>query len=251
MKRNPGRISAWAALVSLAIVLGATPANSGKDKRADRIEFSGFMDSYEDLKRVDGFSDFVWGYTKKPLVLKDYDAAIINPILVYFHPGASGGVGLDPEKLADLTTFFRTSIAEQLAKLRDFEVVDKPGKGVMRVRIAITDLNVSRSGANVGTKVAAAATLGAGFLVPAVDVGGATMECEILDSESGERLVAIVDTDRGRRMFNFHSMKTLGDAKAAMREWAKDFRTNLERIHKGELPKKLEEGRAKADGTDR
>lgn len=243
MRGIRARFPVGVAILATVIVAAALPARAKTDKRADRIEFSGFMDNYDDLKRVDGFSDFVWGYTKRPLILKDYNAAVIDPILVYLRPDTAG-VGLDPEKLAELTTFFRTSVMEQLEKLRDFEVVDKPGPGVMRVRIAITDLNVSRGGVNVGTKVAAMATVGAGFLVPAVDVGGATMECEILDSESGERLVAIVDTDRGRRMFNFKSMKTLGDAKAAMREWAKDFRTNLERIHQGELPKKLDKAKA-------
>lgn len=240
MRTLPKGIIVGAVILILAIVASTTPAQSKKDKRAKGIEFSGFMDNYDDLKRADGFSDFVWGYTKQPLILREYGAAMIDPIFVYFHPDASRGIGLDPERLAELTTSFRANVVEQLATLRDFDVVEEPGPGVMRVRIAITDINVSRSGANVGAKVAGIATAGAGFLVPAVDVGGATMECEILDSVSGERLVAIVDTDRGRRMFNFKSIKTLGDAKAAMRQWAKEFRANLERIHEGQLPKKLE-----------
>ena len=41
-------------------------------------------------------------------------------------------------------------------------------------------------------------------------------------------------------MMNFSSMKSMGDARAAMRGWARDFRKNLQRIHEGSLPKGLE-----------
>ncbi len=110
----------------------------------------------------------------------------------------------------------------------------------MRLRIAITDIEVVKKSANIGAKVAGAAA-GIGLLVPAMDVGGATMECEVLDSVTGERLVAVVDRETGRRMMNFSSMKSMGDAKAALREWAKDFRKNLQRIHDGKLPRGVAE----------
>ena len=223
----------WSLVVAIA---GAPAAWSGKrDQKADRIVFSGFLENYDDLRRADDFSEFVWGYTKKPLILRQYDKALIDPVLVYFHPEARG-VGIDPSELAELTTFFRDRVVEELAAIREVEIVDEPGPGVMRVRIALTDLNLSRGAANVGAKVAGAVTAGVGFLVPSVDIGGATMECEVLDSATGERLVAVVDTDRGRRMFNFKSMKSKGDARSAMREWARDFRRNLQRIHEGKLP---------------
>lgn len=231
----------------MALVLSITGSplagKKKKDKRAEKVQFSGFLDDYSGLERADDISDFVWGYTRRPLILRDYHAAIVDPVLVYFLPDSDASVALDPEKLAELTRFFRTSVIEELEQVRDFQVVEQPGPGVARVRLAVTDIDVSKSAANVGTKVTAMATVGAGFLVPALDVGGATMECEILDSESGERLMAVVDRDRGRRMFNFKSMKTLGDAKAAMRGWAKEFRAHLERIHRGELPEKLEKRR--------
>ena len=239
VKQSDRRPVAVSVLVVLLTAASLSAAWAGKDKKADRIVFSGFMDNYDQLRRADGFSEFVWGYAKKPLILREYDKAIVDPVLVSFHPEAKG-VAIDPGKLAELTTFFRDQVVEELSKVRAVELVDQPGPGVMRVRIAITDLDVARSSANVGAKIAGTATAGVGFLVPSVDVGGATMECEVLDSATGERLVAVVDTDRGRRMLNFKSMKSAGDAKAAMREWARDFRRNLERIHQGRLPKRLE-----------
>lgn len=227
-------------IAAAALVPGIAGAGGRKDRRAAKIEFSGFLENYDQLRRIDDLSEFVWGYVKAPLILRRYDNVILDPILVYFHPEAKG-TGIDPAKLAELTAFFREKILEEMSDVRQVELVDRPGPDTMRVRIAITDVRSVKSGANIGAKVAGAA-VGAGFLVPAVEVGGATMECEVLDSETGERLVALVDTDSGRRMMNFKSMKAMGDAKAAMAEWARDFRKNLQRIHEGRLPKAIEKG---------
>jgi hypothetical protein len=252
MNRPRSASLAIPALLGLLLAASGASAPRAADP-AKRIEFSGFLGDYDQLRRADAFSEFVWGYTKRPLVLREYDRAIVDPVLVSFHSEARG-VAIDPQRLAELTTFFRDAVIEELEKVRAVELVDEPGSGVMRLRLAITDIDVARGAANVGAKVVGAATAGVGFLVPNVDVGGATMECEVLDAETGERLVAVVDTDRGRRMFNFKGMTAMGDAKSALRGWAKDFRRNLERIHEGKLPKGLEkarEARAKEAGKQR
>ncbi len=231
------------AVCFVAMLVHQPAAVAGKSERkAESIEFSGFLGDYDQLRRADEFSEFVWGYTRRPLILREYDRAMVDPVLVSFHAEARG-VAIDPQRLAELTTYFREAVIEELGKVREIELVDAPGPGVMRMRLAITDIEVARGAANVGGKVLGAATAGVGFLVPNVDVGGATMECEVIDAESGERLVAVVDTDRGRRMFNFKGMTAMGDAKSALRGWAKDFRKNLERIHEGKLPRGLERAR--------
>jgi len=235
-----------AVLTTIVLVVASVAA---KDP-AERIEFSGFLGDYDQLRRVDGFSEFLWGYARRPLILREYDRAIVDPVLVSFHAKARG-VAVDPQRLAELTAFFREAVVEELGKVREVEIVEEPGPGVMRVRIAITDIEVVRSAANLGAKVAGAAAAGVGILVPNVDVGGATMECEVVDSATGERLVAVVDTDRGRRMFNFRGMTATGDAKRAMRGWAEDFRRNLQRIHEGKLPKGLDGARGKTGKDDR
>lgn len=220
------------------MILAVSPVDAGKDKKRDKkrskVEFSGFLGDYDQLQTAGKGVDFLWGYTKRLGILRDYDRAIVDPVLVSFDTDTRGAA-VDPEKLAELTTFFRQRLIEELSAERTIEVVDEPGPGVMRLRVAITDIEVAKKGANIGTKAAGMA-LGVGLFVPSVDVGGATMECEVLDSVSGERLVAVVDRESGRRMMNVASMKSMGDAKNAMKAWAKEFRKNVRRVHQGELP---------------
>jgi hypothetical protein len=217
-----------------ALLLASLPCHA-----EDEVTFSGFLGDYSQLQAAGKDVDFLYGYSKRLGILREYDSAIVDPILVYFHEN-SRGVGLDPEKLNELTAFFKERVVQELSAERAIELADAPGPGVMRLRIAITDIEVVKKSANIGAKVAGAAA-GIGLLVPAMDVGGATMECEVLDSVTGERLVAVVDRETGRRMMNFSSMKSMGDAKAALREWAKDFRKNLQRIHDGKLPRGVAE----------
>ena len=192
-----------------------------------KIHPSGFLGDYSDLEpHPDGKDMLV--YRKSEGVLGPYDQFLIDPVLIYFHPEAKG-VGVDPAKLAELATFFRQAVIEELGK-GGYQVLEKPGPGVARVRAAITDVNVSTTGANVATKAAGMAA-GIGFLIPNVDVGGASIEVEILDSQSNERLVAVVDAERGRRFFNLKGMKKVGDAKKAFKGWAKEFRQRLDRVH--------------------
>ena len=114
-------------------------------------------------------------------------------------------------------------MVDELGKVEGLEVVDQPGPGVARLRLAITGLNASKGWVNAGLKVGVTVAGGVGLLIPSVDVGGVAMEGEVLDSETNHRLVAFRDKKRGRRMFNFQSYKKWGDAKKAFRKWADLF----------------------------
>jgi hypothetical protein len=239
MRSHKASIIAACGLSVLMFAVGTNDALAGrKSAKRNKVTFSGFMDNYEQLQRADQHAEFLWGYTKRPMILQGYPKVIVDPILIYFHPDAEG-FSIDPAELAELTEFFRDRIIDSLSSVREIEVVDQAGPGVMRWRIAITEIDRARGGANAALKGVGIAA-GVGLFMPSIDIGGATMECEVLDAVTGERLVAIVDKDDGRRMMNFKSVKSMGDAKGAMKGWAEDFRKNLQRIHEDKLPKGLE-----------
>jgi len=167
-------------------------------------------------------------YRKRPGILADYDTFLVDPVLAYFRPD-SEAIGLDPEKLAELTVYFRDQLVEQL-EAGGYRVVDEPAPGRLRLRIAITDLRVARGAANAAGKAAGLAT-GIGLLVPNLDVGGAEIEAEAVDAASGERMLAVIDSDRGRRFLNVRGVKPTGDARAALKGWAKEFRARLDEAH--------------------
>jgi len=167
-------------------------------------------------------------YRKRPGILADYDTFLIDPVLAYFRPD-SEAIGLDPAKLAELTVYFRDQLVEQLEG-GGYRVVDEPAPGRLRLRIAITDLRIARGAANAAGKVAGLAT-GVGLLLPNLDVGGAAIEAEAVDAASGERMLAVVDSDRGRRFLNVRGVQPTGDARAALKGWAKEFRARLDKAH--------------------
>jgi hypothetical protein len=73
---------------------------------------------------------------------------------------------------------------------------------------------------------------GTSLLVPRLSVGKVGIEGEILDSVSGERLVAFVTGKGGRRWFaGFNAFKKWGDIERAFRSWAKELRQRLDEVH--------------------
>ncbi|MBU1727536.1 MAG: DUF3313 domain-containing protein, partial [Candidatus Omnitrophica bacterium] len=59
-----------------------------------------------------------------------------------------------------------------------------------------------------------------------LDMGGAAIEAEFLDSETGERLGAIVDMKLGTPL-DISGFTSLGHAKGAFQRWAKELKQAL------------------------
>ncbi len=104
---------------------------------------------------------------------------------------------------------------------KNYRVVSAPGKGVMRLRIAITDVEESEPLLNIHP---AMKLTGAGL-------GGASMEAEGIDSLTGERIGAIVETRSGNRISVAAGLSRMGHAKQVMRYWVERFLKNLNKAH--------------------
>ena len=57
-----------------------------------------------------------------------------------------------------------------------------------------------------------------------------SMEGEVIDSQTGEQIGAVIQTQKGSRL-SLAGVKKWGDAKAVMDEWAKRFRKRLDEAH--------------------
>jgi hypothetical protein len=101
-----------------------------------------------------------------------------------------------------------------------YSIVYRPGPGVARIRIAITDLKKSKIVQNIwpGSKLA-----GTGL-------GGASLEAELVDSRDGTQIGAVVESQLGERL-SLDGLSTWGDAKAIMDGWAKRLRERLDEAH--------------------
>jgi hypothetical protein len=157
---------------------------------------SGFLSDYKDLNTGFGTADAVTSYVKPGTDFKKYDSVIIEPVTtVVATPGIS------PAVTDQLAAYLGQSLASQLGS--GLKVVGAPGPKTLRIRTALTDVI---EGKNAGTPVTtvhsgARATLTGtlGSASVAEFVSHVSFEGEILDSQSGERLAALVDHRLGEK----------------------------------------------------
>jgi len=221
--------------ILLLVFISLSPFTSAQSEE-DQVQVSGFLGDYSDLQ-PDPQGRVLLMYLKSDNVLGSYTKFIIDPVFVYFQENEEGN-GFDPEELSQLTDYFRREVAEELRDSDKYRVVSDPGPGVARFRAAITNVNPAGRKGNIAAK-AVGVGVGTqtvplvGLFTPRVSLGDASVELEILDSLTDERVAAMVDTRRGgRRFFSFISgLKKWSDVQAAFRSWAKEFHEVLDAAH--------------------
>jgi hypothetical protein len=195
------------------------------------IDYSGFMGEYPKFKEgpKEG-ADFV--YIRENVLFAAYDKIMMDHVVFYFHD-ESKYKGINPAELNEMADAFHKAMIDALQDRYPF--VDEPGPGVLRLRVAITDVTASKPALNTITTV-----LPVGLAVSAVKkgatgthtfVGSASMEAELMDSQTNERLAAVIDTKSAEKYKVVKGMKKYGHAKDAFEFWAKKFRNWLDEQH--------------------
>lgn len=204
--------SLW--IVVFSLVIGAMAVGcSGRPK----VVHSGFLGDYSQLKRdADGAERYI-NPSKK---LKEYKQFVIDPVVVHFAPNAKG-TAIDPAELMELTDYFHGKLVKDLSESGRYQVVNAPGPGVARVRIAITDI----------AKTTAIANIHPATKLSGIGLGGAAMEAEVVDSVSAGRLGAVVDSQSGGRVSVTAGLKKYGHAEQVMDGWVERFVKRLDEIH--------------------
>ncbi len=139
---------------------------------ADAPPRTDFLREYSNLRKTS--TDANTWLERSPEIDR-YGRFVIDPVKVY--PKATvRGVPLDAESTSLLSNEFQIALRQSIAGA--FTVADAPGPGVARVRAAVTEVAIYKPAD--GTRDA--------------EMGGAAMELEIVDSVSGKRLFAIIDS---------------------------------------------------------
>ncbi len=205
MRREIHRAS-WAALVLLVLGGCDTPMPA----------HSGFLDDYPRMRpspRIAG----AWGWWHPQKRISDYRKIMIDPVTVFLHPQAQSR-GVNPDELKELADYFRAEMVSRIRSSGKYEIVRRAGPGVLRIRAAITDVKPGKVLLNVTPVVGATG----------VGVGGASMEAECLDTESGERILAVIATRKGDPFQVKEGSSKWGDTQAVLREWAQVLREALD-----------------------
>ena len=161
---------------------------------------------------------------------------MIDPIQVWVHDKAKYK-GVDPDQLKAMTDYFRNAIVKAMAP--DYPVVGNPGDDVLRVSMAITGVVPQKPKRSVLGYVPIAFVLSTAK--EAVDSAGgqesmeleASMEAAFVDSATGERMFAVVDSHRGDDMMVNKGQADLGweGTKGALDFWATELRKRFDETH--------------------
>ena len=157
-------------------------------------------------------------YINPKMNVGDYSKFIVDPVVLQLSKEGKEEE-IDQEDLNEQVTFFHGKILEELGK--DYQIVNKPGKGVARIRVAITHIDKTNPALNIhpGTKLT-----GAGL-------GGAGMEGEMVDSVTGETIGSVIDFQMGSRLSLVAGLTWFGHAQAVMEDWAEDIRKFIDKAH--------------------
>lgn len=181
---------------------------------------TGFLSDYSMLEPVSSTS---MRYLPAGNKLRNYQKFIIDPVAIHFHTGAqaiearSKG-NLTSQDLSDMKNYMHDAMVKAISD--KYTIAYRPGPGVARVRVALTDLKESNPVLNT---VPASKMTGVGL-------GAVSLEAEIIDSQTNEQIAALVESQVGNRL-SFEGMTQWGDAKAIMDRWAKRFRQRLDEAH--------------------
>ena len=178
---------------------------------------SGFLSDYSKLHE-DKYGDrsLKW-YEKENFNWSQYRKIMLDPVVIYYHPEAKYRQ-IDPDAVKKLADYFRQVVEEELGE--EYPIVTKPGKGVLRVRAAITEIVPANPAINIVTTAA--------VFVP-LDMGGAAIEAEFMDSQTNEVLAAMVDKKMGNPLDPrfYRGLTTMGYAKGAFSGWANELKKAL------------------------
>ncbi len=203
----------------LCLALGcATTRQAGGDPKP-----SGFLSNYGQLQ-PGGEDEAMLVYRNPRADFTRYDKVLVEPVTAW----ASGEMEIDLERIQTLVDYLDAALRHALAQ--DYEIVERSGPGVLRLRVAITEAEGSNVPLDVVSNVlpqlrllAAAAALGTDTQL---FVGKAGIEGEILDGVSGGRLFAAVDRRGGGRTFEGSTAKW-DDVQKAFDYWAERVRARL------------------------
>lgn len=206
---------------------------------AEEPQYSGFLEDYSGLvENPDSNLIYNYVYQKPDAELTGYTKFLIDAITLFPHPEADFK-GINANDLTLLQKHFHEAMTKALSADGSYQIVEEPGPGVMRIRVAITDLVPVRPAMNTLTTWVPQMRIVSGVIGAATDsnffVGQIGMEAEFLDAESHDRLAMLVSKQAGKKYVPFSGRTADTTSKwaqieQAMAYWAKKLRTRVDEI---------------------
>lgn len=222
--------------VSVVVAIGLL--STGISGAKSDVQYSGFLENYPDFKpdedRKGALTYRVPGYDLKP-----YSKIILAPVEIWIAPD-SKYKGIKPDELKALADAFRQAIIAELEPT--YPVVSKPGPDVLGIRVAITNLKMTKKkrGLLGYTPVGLVVSAGAKRLGSNMSLEDAAIEAEVLDSQTNKRLGAIIDyqSKTGKKKSSLNKLKATQSGQTSWEKiqqtlqfYAKRFRERMDKDH--------------------
>ena len=219
-----GRCLVCTAVIGALLLSGCT---STYQKRS--VTGSGFLSDYSQLKDRGG-DTMMLRYIDPSANFRAYNKIMLEPVRAYATSKDSSMAKISEENRKMLLNYFDAALREKLK--RDFMLVNEPGPGVMRVRVAITEahgsmvvLDTVSSVIPIGIALSCVKAVATGKQLSVGEIGA---EGEGLDSLTGKRLFAAVDARVGRKYtFKLDKFSKSHTAEDACDFWAAQLHERL------------------------
>jgi hypothetical protein len=221
----------------LTLVCAMVACSASRGRRRGEAPESGFLRDYSQLEKLKDWPARE-AYFNPNAQWSRYDSIHLDSVTLWSDKSIDK---LSAENQQMLTDTLYTALHEELSQY--FNISDHPGPNTIRLRAAITQGKGAKAVMRGLTSIhPGSLLLGAAVglsLDTANSVGTATMEAELLDSATNERLAAVVDQRAGTKVFFLIAPKRTftkwGDVKAIDDYWAK--RAAIVMLKKGVTPK--------------
>ena len=187
---NIRKIVICAAVASTALLFSSA--------QADEMIYSGFMSDYTQLEKVtDGTADYRYIAPGGEERMAQFDAVMIDQPEIFI-ANDSPYRGAKPKHMVALAEALRSGLTSALSE--DLYVVSSPGEKVLYIRIAITNLKLTKKKKSILGYTPAGMVLGGikgaatSDLAKKANLQGMVLELEGFDSVSGERIIALIDS---------------------------------------------------------
>jgi len=211
----------------MAIFISSSTIYAAESKEMKR---TGFLSTYDCLKPADD-SMMEWVFLNENAKFNSYDKIILDYVEFFVKEDAEYK-DLQIDEMQQLAEAFHKSVIEALSD--KYQFVSKPGPDVMRVRLALTNVEPIKLGRSFLTSVVpvgmAINLVKVGVTGESIGVGRTSMEGEIFDTQSKMRLAATIDTDVGRKYSGYKGDTKWAHAEGTFEAWAKDLRKYLDKL---------------------
>ena len=166
--------------------------------------------------------------------LNKYHKVMLDQVVFYFKEDAETKV-IDPDEIKELTDAFNEAFIKEIKP--NYPIVAEAGPDVLRVKIAIVDIEPSNRALDSITSVMpmgiAINLIKTGAGGAGTGVGSAAMEVMLIDSQSNTVIALGKDIEVGSKLDVAAKVDEWGHAKSAFAYWAKSLKEALDNMAAG------------------